>query len=69
MASRGYGGDEEKSESPKKKTFDEFDCPLCSANNPYGDGFRAGDEIRCYYCGSEFSVRVDDSGKMKLREL
>jgi transcription elongation factor Elf1 len=69
MALRDYGGEEEKAESPKKKVFDEFDCPLCNANNPYGDGFMSGDEIRCYYCGSEFRVRVNEEGKMKLKEV
>ncbi|RLB59428.1 MAG: hypothetical protein DRI34_01915 [Deltaproteobacteria bacterium] len=60
-------GDEEK--KPKDIVFDEFDCPLCNANNPYGDGFKVGEEIRCYYCGAEFKVQVNDSGKLKLREL
>lgn len=65
----GDYGDEEKEDAAADRVFDEFDCPLCNANNPYGDGFKAGDEIRCYYCGSEFKVRVDENGRMKLREL
>ncbi len=50
------------------RRFNEFDCPVCSANNPYGDTFGDGDEIRCFYCGQEFEVRVTDLGRLKLRE-
>ena len=50
------------------RRFKEFDCPMCSANNPYGDAFGDGDEIRCFYCGQEFAARVTDSGRLKLRE-
>ena len=65
-----YGGDGEKSEEDiNKKKFDEFDCPTCNANNPYGDGFKVGDEIRCFYCGTEFKVKVTDTGKLKLKEM
>jgi len=53
----------------RKKVYTDFDCPECNANNPYDDGFKAGDEVRCYYCGGEFAVRVDDRGKLKLRAL
>ncbi len=45
----------------------EFDCPECSANNPYDDGFRPGEEIRCYYCGAEFMVEINLEGKWKFR--
>jgi hypothetical protein len=62
-------GDLESNESGASgRRFDEFDCPVCSANNPYGDAFGDGDEIRCFYCGQEFEVRVTDSGRLKLRE-
>lgn len=62
------------SESDEKETekgikFFEFDCPVCNANNPYPDGFCPGEEIRCYYCGTEFAVRLSEEGKLKLREL
>jgi len=69
MAKDEYGPDAEGEKPAKKKVFDEFDCPLCNANNPYGDGFKAGDEVRCYYCGAEFKVRVDDNNKLRLKEL
>jgi hypothetical protein len=62
--------DEKKSGKAQgsKRRFDEFDCPACSANNPLGDGFGAGDEVMCNYCGLEFMVQVDDEGRLKLRE-
>ena len=61
--------DAERGEKAKDKKFYEFDCPLCNANNPYGDGFVAKEEIRCYYCGQAYKVRVDDEGRMKLKEV
>ena len=50
-----------------RRRFDEFDCPECSANNPYGDGFGNNDEVLCNYCGLEFRATVDDEGNLKLR--
>ena len=47
----------------------DFECPSCSANNPYDDGFTAGDEVRCYYCGAEFKVELRDDGRFKYREV
>ena len=65
-----FGGESERSEeATDKKTFDEFDCPTCNANNPYGDGFKVGEEIRCFYCGTEYKVKVTDTGKLKLKEM
>jgi hypothetical protein len=65
-----YSDEGEKSaEAEKARSFDEFDCPNCNANNPYGDGFRVGDEIRCFYCGTEYKVKVTDTGKLKLKEI
>ena len=68
---QGYDEDDEKSESSEgsSRRFGDFDCPDCSANNPYDDKFGDGDEIRCYYCGAEFRVTVTDSGRLKLRLL
>ena len=60
--------DSEDSVKPKRK-YNDFDCPNCNANNPYDDGITDGAEIRCYYCGQEFRVRIDEAGKMKLREI
>lgn len=53
----------------RARRFGDFDCPDCSANNPYDDGFGNGDEVRCYYCGQEFRAEVNDSGKLRLRVL
>jgi hypothetical protein len=60
--------DKDAPESASRK-FGDFDCPNCNANNPYDEKFGEGDEVRCFYCGCEFGVRVDDSGRLKLREL
>jgi hypothetical protein len=51
-----------------KRKFDEFECPTCSAHNPYGDGFGNGEEVNCGYCGQAFLVEVDSEGQLKLRE-
>lgn len=53
----------------EKQEWTEFECPNCSANNPYDDGFKAGDEIRCFYCGLEFKVIAKDEDKYKLKEV
>jgi transcription elongation factor Elf1 len=52
----------------RRRTFQDFDCPSCNANNPYDDAFGDGDEVLCYYCGQEFKVQVDDEGRLRLRE-
>jgi hypothetical protein len=52
----------------RNRRFNDFDCPECNANNPWDDGFGDGDEIRCFYCGLEFEVEVNDSGKIRFRE-
>jgi transcription elongation factor Elf1 len=59
----GAGGKE-----GRRRTFQDFDCPTCSANNPYDDAFGDGDDILCYYCGQEFKVQVNDEGRLRLRE-
>ncbi|MDQ3262420.1 MAG: hypothetical protein M3Y59_01990 [Myxococcota bacterium] len=48
--------------------FKEFDCPSCNANNPVDPPFGNGEEVLCNYCGEEFSVKVSDEGRVKLRE-
>jgi len=52
-----------------KRRFKDFDCPDCNANNPYDDSFGDGDEIRCYYCGTEFKVQVNEEGRMRLKSM
>ncbi len=64
--------DEEKKGGEQEgqgRRFKDFDCPECAANNPYDDGFGDGDEVRCYYCGQDFRVTVNDSGKPRFKAL
>ena len=70
MSMRDYGGDDgDADKGGKKRKFDEFDCPSCDANNPYDDGFYAGDEVRCYYCGLMYKVHIRDDGRVKYKEV
>jgi DNA-directed RNA polymerase subunit RPC12/RpoP len=66
---QGYDEDDEKEDAGEgvARRFGDFDCPECSANNPYDDKFGDGEEIRCYYCGAEFKVTVTESGRLKLK--
>jgi transcription elongation factor Elf1 len=63
---------EEDSPSEKdlgaKRTFKDFDCPGCNANNPCDPPLGHGDEVLCNYCGTEFQVKVTEDGKLKFRE-
>lgn len=49
---------------PPKKNHEwtEFECPECTANNPWEDGFTYDDELFCSWCGAVLRVRrvVDD---------
>jgi hypothetical protein len=56
-------------EAGPNRRFQDFDCPSCSANNPYDDSFGDGDEVLCYYCGQGFQVRVSAEGRLRLKEL
>jgi len=51
-----------------KRKFDEFECPACSANNPY-DTFGNNDEVLCNWCGLQFKAVVDEEGTLRLKEL
>ncbi len=42
----------------KKASWDEFECPECTAQNLWSDRFAVGDEIYCMYCGAVFEVRL-----------
>ena len=65
-----YDEDDAKESAGKAKTIKDFDCPECNANNPaHDEAIRAGDEVRCNYCGEEFKVFVSDEGKVKLKSL
>jgi hypothetical protein len=67
----GYDDDDSKgsAEGGSDRRFKDFDCPDCSANNPYDDSFGDGDEVRCYYCGQEFRASVNESGRLRLKAL
>lgn len=66
----GDDDDEKKSAASLgvRRRFSEFDCPACSANNPF-DEFGNGDEVLCNWCGLEFRAQVDDEGTLRLKEL
>lgn len=51
-----------------KNEWTEFDCPECSAHNPWDDGFKVGDELFCSWCGAVLLVRrvPDDPERYKL---
>ncbi|MFO0581821.1 MAG: hypothetical protein U0229_06090 [Anaeromyxobacter sp.] len=68
---RTYDDEDEKQPGGEgaERRFKDFDCPDCSANNPWDDGFGNGDEIRCYYCGQEYRVTVTDEGRLKLKGI
>ncbi|GAB4293911.1 MAG: hypothetical protein Kow0090_08470 [Myxococcota bacterium] len=59
----------EKDGVKKNIRYFEFDCPLCSANNPLDEGFRSGEEVLCLYCGATFRTRADSEGNLKLVEI
>ena len=63
------GRNEPGEKEGRRRTFQDFDCPGCNANNPYDDAFGDGDEILCYYCGQQYKVRVDDEGRLRLKEV
>ncbi|NJK90028.1 MAG: hypothetical protein HC923_11995 [Myxococcales bacterium] len=51
-----------------KPTWTEFECPECTAHNPWDDGFSPGDEVFCAWCGARLEVRRAgvDGDKFKL---
>jgi hypothetical protein len=62
---RNFDDDDEKP-APRSGRVFEFECPDCNAHNPYHDGFADGDEVLCFYCGTEFKVRLAE-GRVKLK--
>lgn len=57
--------------STKNTAWTEFDCPECTAHNPWDEGFQDGDRVLCNWCGLSFRVRVvktEDGPKAKLEE-
>lgn len=61
--------DDDSSSGARKKRFYAFDCPTCGSNNPMDDGFRAGDELRCFGCSLDFLASVTEEGSLRLREI
>jgi hypothetical protein len=51
------------------RKFDEFECPDCTAHNPWDEKFGDGDDVRCCYCGEDFRAQVNDDGRLKLKVI
>ncbi len=58
--------DDDEKPDPKAGMVYEFECPECNAHNPYGDGFKVGSEVICFYCGVEFLV-AQAEGRLKFK--
>ncbi|OLC75917.1 MAG: hypothetical protein AUG04_07350 [Deltaproteobacteria bacterium 13_1_20CM_2_69_21] len=52
----------------RRRKFSEFECPTCSAHNPFEE-FGNEDEVICNWCGLQFKAVIDDEGNLKLKEL
>jgi hypothetical protein len=52
-----------KKDDAKRLSWQEFECPECTAHNIVGDGFTFGDEVFCSWCGQVFLVRKTDDGE------
>src|SRR5262249_11928751 len=61
--------DDGASERPERRRFTDFDCPDCSANNPWDEAFGTGDQVHCHYCGAQFEARVAESGRLRLKPI
>ncbi|HUK65282.1 MAG TPA: hypothetical protein VLV17_00540 [Anaeromyxobacteraceae bacterium] len=64
-----WDDEEEAQEDARGPIFREFECPSCNAHNPYEDGFRVGDEVRCCYCGQDYEAMAGSGNRLRLREL
>lgn len=62
-------GGGKKAKNRSGKGIKEFDCPGCEANNPTEEPLAQGSEVRCNYCGNEYEVSINDSGRVKLKEV
>lgn len=58
----------DKKGAAKGTVWTEFDCPECGAENPWDDGFEAGEELFCAWCGAVLIVKlVRDSDPPRYR--
>lgn len=60
--------DDDSDNASAAQRWTAFDCVECNANNPVDDGFDAGDEVTCHYCGSSFKT-VISNGKLRFKTL
>ncbi len=56
--------EEDTRDGPRKPgpPWTEFECPECTADNSYSDGFGPRDDVTCMVCGMPWTVRQTDSG-------
>ena len=65
---RDMGDDDDEKPNANEGKHYEFECPDCNAHNPYPDGFREGEEILCFYCGTNFLVKKSE-GRLRFRAV
>ncbi len=59
-----------KKKGPNDAAWDEFECPVCGAENPWDDGFAPGETLFCAWCGAVLLVRlIRDSDPPRHRLL
>lgn len=62
---------QDRRQQGKKHRWTEFDCPECTAHNPWDEGFGEEDRVICNWCGLSFRVKVrmtDEGPRYKLQE-
>ncbi|MFW6368978.1 MAG: hypothetical protein ACOC0J_00150 [Myxococcota bacterium] len=59
--------DQDADEKEGARSWTDFDCPDCNANNPVDEPFGDGAELRCFYCGAGFKVKVTEAGKLRFQ--
>ena len=52
----------------KSGKWTEFECPECSAHNPWDEGYVVGDQLFCNWCGAVLVVKrfPDDPERCKV---
>lgn len=69
MVDHSVVDDDDEKPDEKARSYKEFDCPSCTANNPTDPPFSDGDELLCNYCGAQFKVRIGDDGRARFKEI